>query len=387
LSRGNKVKFLENKDTWVFTGTGKYDQSGNLTAVIPSTRVGFFKEIITATYNTITSAVNNNDLTNFSSIKNDANGSLIKWSQPIKTFNYSYYDGTKTGRGDIQSINLKFYRGDSSSEIYFIYDSHIADQNNIYTVTNDIQQPFLIKKLKHTGFSGVAIGSNGTTISYSYARRSPFYWEVNTTFNTTLHNVQLHRFNDLLFNSSNWILVGEGSETIIISSDMAGGNYQKVVSGGNILNEAKSIAWDNKDKYVVVGEAKTSSTVTIITSVDGTNWTEITNSKADLLEEGHTIIWDGSRFIATGTLGGVNKIIYSPDGTNWQTRDSPGPISVLKTLNTSNSEQGIYEDGYIVPKLKNYIDSNCDSILNIVSDKYIDRYIENTTFKIKEYKS
>jgi hypothetical protein len=97
-------------------------------------------------------------------------------------------------------------------------------------------------------------------------------------------------------------------------------------SGGKIFRSTDSINWSavtipsNSAVFtlatngsVILAGTQGSSTTRMISSTDGINWSSVTSANSFISSDCYEIIYDGSKFIATGN----NAIISSTDGITW----------------------------------------------------------------------
>jgi hypothetical protein len=112
---------------------------------------------------------------------------------------------------------------------------------------------------------------------------------------------------------------------ILVSSD--GNNWSDNIFSINILGgELRSVIWSGS-QFVAVGEGRDGDHdfLLILTSPDGTNWTDRSiHSTWIALSD---VIWTGSQFVAVGG----NVIVTSSDGINWQL-NTPGILQGAKSI-------------------------------------------------------
>ena len=116
----------------------------------------------------------------------------------------------------------------------------------------------------------------------------------------------------LYYNKKNvWLAVGEGDNNSIAYS-YAGINWSGL--GKSRIEEARDI--DANDKMlVIVGKGNLNNSVysAIIYSYDGLEWI---STHTNIFSECNSIIWTGTRWIATG-IGPNTTIAYSNNGIEW----------------------------------------------------------------------
>jgi hypothetical protein len=128
-----------------------------------------------------------------------------------------------------------------------------------------------------------------------------------------------------------YMYVGVGYQNFIYSFD--GINWTNS-PGGALLLDGRSVAWNGK--LWVAGGAQVSSAGSIlIYSYNGINWTDCNNTASLSSVNANTISWNGSVWIACGAGStNNNSVLTSVDGINWTVQTS---ASSLLLSNTSDS--------------------------------------------------
>lgn len=193
--------------------------------------------------------------------------------------------------------------------------------------------------------TGGSIDSSGNTMFYSLDDGVNWY-PLNST--TGIFSTQA---NDVAYDGTNWLVVGEGvTNTIAISKDgkkwKGLGKHTFSVRGNSVYFDEKTKKWvalgegtnsiaysynsylwtglgtsifsvagkkaaSNGNIWVAVGEG----TNTIAYSYDGIEWTGLGTSIFSV--RGNDVVWSGLTWNVVGE--GTNTIAYSYDGINWET--------------------------------------------------------------------
>jgi hypothetical protein len=198
---------------------------------------------------------------------------------------------------------------------YALTQSQVTiDYNESFSIFN---KPLLL--LKALDYSGVGTwndesgnNNNATLLNGTIAKN-------NVGSSIILNGGTTWKFNDIGLENSwsvgvwykktnnfgpRWVVGVSG--TILYSSD--GINWSR----GNISNFISGQVAYNGSLWVSVG-ANSAYTQSIMTSIDGTNWTPITTNY--LSPMGTNIRWNGSQWLASNNS--QNKLVYSSNGTTW----------------------------------------------------------------------
>ena len=149
-------------------------------------------------------------------------------------------------------------------------------------------------------------------------------------------------FNQVIYANNHYIAVG-GNGTIVMSSDST--NWLTRTSGGTAY--LVSVAYGN-GRYVVFGQDYSTSMPALLTSIDGTTWTNRSAIiSAIYLSIGNPqikVIYANNIFVAGGgnSLGSV--LMSSPDGVTWTDRVP----SQLRTLNYIYNKIVFGQNGFVL---------------------------------------
>lgn len=217
--------------------------------------------------------------------------------------------------------------------------------------------------------TGGSIDSSGNTMFYSLDDGVNWY-PLNST--TGIFSTQA---NDVAYNGTNWLVVGEGvTNTMAISKDgkkwKGLGKHTFSVRGNSVYFDEKTKKWvalgegtnsiaysynsylwtglgtsifsvagkkaaSNGNIWVAVGEG----TNTIAYSYDGIEWTGLGTSIFSV--RGNDVIWSGLTWNVVGE--GTNTIAYSYDGINWETNVTND--SLVNKVNTIEYFNNIWVAG------------------------------------------
>ena len=102
-------------------------------------------------------------------------------------------------------------------------------------------------------------------------------------------------------------------------------------NANTFMNDCYSIT-GNDTIYVATGNENNSDAnlYSIIYSYDGITWVGVTD-KLTLINEGFSVVWNGSIFVCVGTQGsdpGATNIVKSVDGINWTSCISPSSLVI-----------------------------------------------------------
>ncbi len=126
------------------------------------------------------------------------------------------------------------------------------------------------------------------------------------------------------WNGQYWIAVGSNNTseyTSTIQYSQNGSNFRGILTGGFTGKEGRGVAW-NGQYWVAVGESATPEN-TILTSVDGLNWNNITTG--GFSSKGIHVAWNGYTWVAVGIDSSpLGTIRQSTDGLTWTTAASGG---------------------------------------------------------------
>jgi len=128
---------------------------------------------------------------------------------------------------------------------------------------------------------------------------------------TTLSGTKI---NSILWNGSQWLIGGEGTDTLAYSLD---GITWASLSNSVFDSTVKNISYDSKIPYMNIQHPVLAciqdSTNTMAYSVDGVRWTGLGNSAFS--EYGTSAFWNGYTWVAVGK--GSNTIAYSLNMLDW----------------------------------------------------------------------
>ena len=159
----------------------------------------------------------------------------------------------------------------------------------------------------------IAVGQGTNTIAYSTTNGYDWIGLGTIMFST--------KGNKIAWNGSRLVAVGEGTNSIIYSDDN-GINWTSSASGNSLLNIGLDIHWCSKlNKWLVVGEPTGGNTPNILaSSSDGITWTatshtllDINTFKALTISSNDDIIILGGEKLGSGTF----TIIYSNNLIDW----------------------------------------------------------------------
>lgn len=131
---------------------------------------------------------------------------------------------------------------------------------------------------------------------------------------STSIETQMSKINSILWNGSQWLIGGEGTDTLAYSLD--GINWASL---SNLVFDStvKNISYDSKIPYMNIQHPVLAciqdSTNTMAYSVDGVRWTGLGNSAFS--EYGTSAFWNGYTWVAVGK--GSNTIAYSLNLLDW----------------------------------------------------------------------
>ena len=134
------------------------------------------------------------------------------------------------------------------------------------------------------------------------------------------HELHFHSISDVVWNGRIYVAVTESSNNIFTSTDGVNWTSSNLDMSYSFLN---SIAW-NGNQFTAVGKS-------ILTSPEGTNWTEHSSGV-----DGHLydITWSGSQFVAVGSNGIIQS---SSNGASWSEHTS-GTASNLHGIAGNGSQ-------------------------------------------------
>jgi len=128
------------------------------------------------------------------------------------------------------------------------------------------------------------------------------------------------------WNGSYWVAVGtNGDSSVCIVKSSDGVNWTPSTDNPFAGGAGFGIAW-NGSYWVAVGY-NGSNSVTIARSTDGLHWTPSSNAFSNTYGAGRKIAWNGSYWVAAGQDGNINvSIVTSTDGITWTpSTNSPLP--------------------------------------------------------------
>jgi hypothetical protein len=171
-------------------------------------------------------------------------------------------------------------------------------------------------------------GGNGTTNKLAYSADG-INWFSSASGSGVFSATGLCQC--VAWNGSLWIAAGkknEGSSVMCYSYD--GINWIEITSGISNLTNIKAIAW-NGSLWVACGEKSGIGNTTIIRSINGTSWSDVSQSIID--QSCNSIAWNGSMWIAGGqATGSVGKLAKSTDGLTWTAVTYTGFTSFANAL-------------------------------------------------------
>ena len=180
---------------------------------------------------------------------------------------------------------------------------------------------------------------NGTSLAYSY---DGINWKKVTSVVPYVVGIA--------YNSSMWIVVGNndtgaGGDSIGYSYD--GISWTLSASGSSVMGTADDVEW-NGIMWVAVGRRVTGSPypgVGAAYSYDGINWTAASGVVETAVWQVVNITWNGSRWFACGiiNLTYYKTMITSVDGINW-TLDSSASSLVSNAIYDVSSRRFITYD-------------------------------------------
>ena len=147
----------------------------------------------------------------------------------------------------------------------------------------------------YAGGQWVAVGTGSNTILTSL---DGIEWEAASGGFSTYAK-------DVAYEAGRWVAVGSGSDTILTSTD---GQTWTGVTGG-FSSYGITVSYGN-GRWVAGGEG----TGTILTSADGIEW-EAATAFTNVCEQ---VVFNGSRWIATGNSGNGGFLLTSTDGLTWE---------------------------------------------------------------------
>lgn len=155
----------------------------------------------------------------------------------------------------------------------------------------------------YNGSLWIAVGSGGNTILKS----------TNGTSWSPVSSGQFSSYGKKVFwDGSRWIALGNGPSSILISTD--GNTWSSTGVTGQFSNYGWGIDY-NGSKYIAAGW-NTTNTNPILSSTDCLTWTPVT-LPATPFNIGSSVLWDGTHWFATSTIGGTYRIVSSTDGVTW----------------------------------------------------------------------
>jgi len=227
----------------------------------------------------------------------------------------------------------------------------------------------------------VALGINGTNqskIAYSY---DGINWTLIT--DTKLNKYAM----SIDWNGTNWVAVGSNSTDtaqIIYSSSLTG--TWTIASGNSIFGAngyGYSVVWNGS--YFLATGTVVAGVGKLARSTDGINWTVTSPSTFSTFDKQHQLLWTGSFWIVGQVyVSGYGTILTSPDGITWTatTTNPAGTVantsftiwtSKLVTLNSTTPVYNINNANllYYYPFDSNYLNyqsgSGVSNVSNLVS--------------------
>jgi len=165
------------------------------------------------------------------------------------------------------------------------------------------------------GFTGRNIGYDGSSyvipsgVTIRYSDDNGATWSM-INLMSILGWSEYRSMYDIVWDGSQFVVIGDYG-TVVTSPDGTTWTEQTA----SVTAHLKAIAYDGST-FVSLGNGGI-----IITSPDGVNWTQQTSGTTSQLLDA---IWDGSQFVAVGnpTYAGENIcVLTSPDGINWTKHD------------------------------------------------------------------
>jgi titin len=235
---------------------------------------------------------------------------------------------------DTGGCNLTTYSYNVNSGSYITS----AISGNSFIITSNVSS-----NVQYTiGLYVTSTAGNSLAISNTFAAVPPTLIATGTsTLYVSLDNISWLRqtspaninLTSVVWTGSNWIGVGNGTFTSIISSD--GISWS---NGLNTLPSANTIAWNPVDKYAVAGVRGANANPDAYITRDGKSWTNPSfpmsnaGSKSD---SGNGIAWNGLSWMIVGRSGGGSHIgALSLNGIDWTV------VNSFSSNNISGSEFG-----------------------------------------------
>jgi hypothetical protein len=155
------------------------------------------------------------------------------------------------------------------------------------------------------GTKWIVTRKDASSILHSYNAETFTSTDVSgATMSSVANNTQLY--------------VGIGSGGVFYSYD--GVNWNNSTSGTTLINNTSTaqigkVVW-NGSLWVAVGNG---SLYTIIYSLNGINWTGVSNSKTlfDIAGGAIDLVWNGTIWVAVGANSDGKLVAKSSDGINW----------------------------------------------------------------------
>ena len=271
----------------------------------------------------------------------------INWNLATTTYSFTGY-GVAYGNGKWLAVGSYPYGDPNSYTIYSSTDG-ITWTPSVDTPTNAFYGG-IGYGVAFNGTVWVAVGGQGSTGTIFYSGDG-YYWNLATGGSLVGSG---YVWKDVTWNGSFFVAVGYsgagGGTTIIYSSD--GINWS--ACSGTLFSWRGEAVASNGGTFVAVG----SGTNTILISTDAINWTAVSGttftSGSSSVIGGKGITWNGEMWIASGdTTTGPNNILTSRDGTTWS-----------ETLNSGVNLTAVSVRSRVLQNIPTSFSSICATIYN-----------------------
>ncbi len=223
----------------------------------------------------------------------------------------------------IKYLNNYFYAVGYRGTVIYSNDGNTWTEETISSM-----QDYVVTDIAYDGSTLVAVGRGWNVTGGFIAHKNGNSWTVDNTPSFSLYGIT--------YGGGKFIAVGHGK--ILSSTD--GSNWTEVNISDNISNiYLKSVIYAD-GKFVVVG-----SDGTILTSSDGTNWTKDNSTTTKDLKD----ITYAGKFVAVGSSG---TVLISEDGEDWS-QASQSPSSAWFTSVTYDGNKFVALDSHKVYTSKN----------------------------------
>ena len=132
-------------------------------------------------------------------------------------------------------------------------------------------------------------------------------------------------------NGSMWLIGGNGSKPIGYSYD--GLNWSAITNSGLLGGICRDFYW-NGSKWFAVGNLNSLTSEALATSTDGITWTANTDSTLASIGAMDSIVSNGSRYVAGGSVSPY--FAYSNDGETWSAATS-GSTGIIQNLSLATN--------------------------------------------------